>query len=406
MSQGAEHDLNRLFSAAEVRARTRDVLAAVDAGAGQAFRLNRRALPEVADYVATTTRAAYPTLDVPPHSRWRHFERADGGSDWADLDASQDWTDERGRSMARIDLAFVSVLLDAGAGADWRYRTADGRELARSEGLAAASLEMFSAGAFSSDPTDPLRVDARGLAALSTGDLAIGMQSTGEGGAVVGLEGRRALLANLATALEGAPDAFGAGPPRPGGLFDWVAANQADAPALLTLLLQRLGPIWPQGRRIGDMSLGDVWTSPAVSRDDATDGLLPLHKLSQWLVYSLTEPFADAGAPLADIGGLTGLGEYRNGGLFVDFGVLIPLDRKAFDEIHEPGDPLVVEWRAATVALLDVLLPLTRDALDAPDFNLAQLLQGGTWAAGRRIAGEKRAGGPPPLVVASDGTLF
>ena len=51
---------------------------------------------------------------------------------------------------------------------------------------------------------------------------------------------------------------------------------------------------------------------------DATSGLVPLHKLSQWLAYSLIEPLQTSGISVTDIDGLTGLAEYRNGGLFVD----------------------------------------------------------------------------------------
>lgn len=401
--------LKGLLTAAAARARAHEALEAVAAGDGQAFRLDRSRLDETAAFVAETARAAYPTLDIPPHSRWRHFERPDGGSDWADVAARQDWADARARAMAEIDLAFVSVLLDAGAGADWSYLTHDGRRLGRSEGLAAASLDMFQAGHFSADPDDPLRVDAVRLAALSAAELAKGMQSgawSPAGAAVVGLDGRRRLLANLAAALRAAPDVFGRETPRPGGLYDWAAADRADAPALLTILLERLAPIWPQGLKLEGVALGDVWRHPGVRRADATDGLLPLHKLTQWLVYSLVEPFDAAGAPLGRVEALTGLAEYRNGGLFVDFGVLVPIDPEAAGRSFGPGDILTIEWRAATLALLDELAPRVRAALDAPGLTLPQLLQAGTWTAGRRIARARRPGGPPPFAIQSDGTVF
>ena len=71
-------------------------------------------------------------------------------------------------------------------------------------------------------------------------------------------------------------------------------------------------------------------------------------------------------------------------------------------------DTLVVEWRALTVALLDRVAARVRERLgmDVRTLPLASVLQGGTWTAGRRIAAELRAGGGPPLRVASDGTLF
>ena len=73
-----------------------------------------------------------------------------------------------------------------------------------------------------------------------------------------------------------------------------------------------------------------------------------------------------------------------------------------------PSDPWVVEWRALTVALLDELAPLVREALgaSAADLPLARILEGGTWAAGRQIAAERRPGGGPPVVIDSDGTVF
>jgi hypothetical protein len=44
--------------------------------------------------------------------------------------------------------------------------------------------------------------------------------------------------------------------------------------------------------------------------------------------------------------------------------------------------------------------------LDAA-FAMPQLLQGGTWSAGRKIAQALRPpAGPPPISVAADGTVF
>ena len=82
------------------------------------------------------------------------------------------------------------------------------------------------------------------------------------------------------------------------------------------------GPIWPSRLELGGVPLGDCWRHPALTTGDATTGLVPLHKLSQWLAYSLIEPLQAAGIEVTDIDGLTGLAEYRNGGLLVDTGVL------------------------------------------------------------------------------------
>ena len=111
---------------------------------------------------------------------------------------------------------------------------------------------------------------------------------------------------------------------------------------------------------------------------------------------------------MTDIDGLTGLAEYRNGGLFVDAGVLALRNPDEALQAHEVGATLVVEWRALTVALLDRLAGIVRQrlGLDEVSFPLARMLEGGTWAAGRRIARDRRADGAPPLRVASDGTVF
>jgi hypothetical protein len=145
-----------------------------------------------------------------------------------------------------------------------------------------------------------------------------------------------------------------------------------------------------------------------MTTSDATNGLVPIHKLSQWLTYSLIEPLQHAGIEVSDIDGLTGLAEYRNGGLFVDTGVLALRDQDQANRQHEVGSALVVEWRALTVALLDRLGQTVRKKLnvDAGALPLAKILEGGTWAAGRAIAHERRADGSPPIKVESDGTVF
>lgn len=63
-----------------------------------------------------------------------------------------------------VDLFLVSVLLDAGAGTKWQYKSKDnGRVYRRSEGLAVASLDMFKEGLFSSNPEQKEQVDGGSL---------------------------------------------------------------------------------------------------------------------------------------------------------------------------------------------------------------------------------------------------
>src|SRR4051812_8174024 len=138
-----------LLSADAVRARAHEILQHGIDGSLAHFSVDLGRLPWTADYVTAVIRANYSHLHVPLHARWRHF--VFGGRDlWATRKAAATWRDAAALGRAEFDLAIVSVLLDAGAGADWRYRDQPtGLTVARSEGLALASLRMFEAGLFS-----------------------------------------------------------------------------------------------------------------------------------------------------------------------------------------------------------------------------------------------------------------
>jgi Protein of unknown function (DUF1688) len=376
------------------------------------FRIQLDRMDSTVDLVLTTTQRAYPSFQVPFHSRWRHFV-ANGTNRWEAIAEQKKWPDRAARARAEFDLAIVSVFLDAGAGPSWRYNDpVTGSAVGRSEGLGLASLAMFAGGAFSADPSDPLRADADVLANIGVADLERGLQVSAAN-PLVGIEGRADLLRRLGGLVAAKPEIFGRfDKPRPGGLFDRLAMLADDrrlpAPTILTELLQELGPIWPSRLTLGGIALGDCWKHPALTTADATSGLVPLHKLSQWLAYSLIEPLQTAGINVTDIDGLTGLAEYRNGGLFVDMGVLAFRDADAAQKEHEVASPLVVEWRALTVALLDRVADGVRRrlVLDATSLPLAKILEGGTWAAGRLLARERRADASPPVKVISDGTVF
>ena len=376
------------------------------------FRIHLDRMDNAVELVLETTRKAYPSLDVPFHSRWRHFV-ANHDNRWADIAGQTEWPDPAARARAEFDLAIVSVFLDAGAGPAWRYHDPKtGLAIGRSEGLGLASLAMFESGAFSANPRNPLRVDADVLANLSVADLKRGLQVS-ETNPLVGIEGRVDLVRRLGALVASRPDVFGRhDTPRPGGLFDRLVMQadnrQLPAPTILSELLQQFGPIWPSRLTLGGIALGDCWKHPALTTNDATSGLMPLHKLSQWLAYSLIEPLQTAGIRVTDIDGLTGLAEYRNGGLFIDAGVLAFRDAEDASREHEVASALVVEWRALTVALLDRVADGIRQrlGLDATSLPLAKVLEGGTWAAGRRLARERRTDASPPVKVISDGTVF
>jgi hypothetical protein len=374
------------------------------------FRVDLARLACAGDFVAEVTRERYPDLVVPLHSRWRHFG-AGGRDRVAELDRALARAPVDERARAKLDLAVTSVLLDAGAGPAWRYVEPDaGATHARSEGLAVASFHLFAAGFFSADPAVPWRADAAALEAIDEERLGAALQVTGDN-PLPGLSGRAALLGRLGRALRGAAGLFGRREPRPGNLVDALRehAGEGDVEAadILLALLEGLAPIWPGRLTLDGANLGDVWRHADAGGDGPAAGLVPLHKLSQWLTYSAIEPLAEAGLPVVGLDRLTGLAEYRNGGLFVDLGVLVPRHDAVLREVHLPGDEVVVEWRALTVALLDHLAPLVRERLGpgARGLSLAALLEGGTWAAGRRLAARRRAGAPP-IQVQSDGTVM
>jgi hypothetical protein len=401
-----------LLSAAAVRERSHLLLQAGLDGRLRHFTVDLGRLEACADEVVKTIREAYPSLDIPFHARWRHFS-AGGHDRWDAVMHGAPWGTAADMARSAFDLAIVSVLLDAGAGAQWRYEEGrTGETYTRSEGLAVASFDMFVSGAFSSDPEDPFRVDADVLMTLTAEDLAEGFQVSGSN-PLIGLEGRAALLNRLGRVVATNPDIFGhVDDPRPGGLVDVIAATEQDgnikATSILEALLTHLGPIWPGRITLGGIDLGDTWRHPLVNATDATKGLIPFHKLSQWLSYSLIEPLEWAGFTIVDADGLTGLPEYRNGGLFLDTGVIALKDPADATRSHTVDSELVVEWRALTVALLDRIAEPIRAKLGfaAKDFPLAKVLEGGTWATGRRLAKEKRSDGSPPLGVISDGTVF
>jgi hypothetical protein len=413
--------LNDLLAAlrepATIRLRCATITQAVADGRSGWFVLDRSRLASAADRVAALTLQRFPDLDIPLHSRWRHFE-AGGVDRKAELDGLLAGRSQAEIARAQFDLTVVSVLLDAGAGPAWRYReaSADGeREYARSEGLGVASFRAFVAGTFANNTADPLRADGAALQRIDAGVLRSVFQVT-PGNPMVGLEGRAGLLSRLGETL--AVEAGRSGlEMRPGLLFDRLTAggrSEVTAAAVLGEVLRCFGPIWRSGSVITGLPAGDVWphrfagAAREHGRDTTTPGWVPFHKLSQWLSYSLLEPLQWAGVRVTGLDALTGLPEYRNGGLLIDSGVIVARKARDLARRWQPGDEIVIEWRALTVTLLDELAALVRQRLGktADELPLACILEGGTWAAGRQIALEKRRDGAPPLQIESDGTVF
>ncbi|AFZ18296.1 URC4/urg3 family protein [Allocoleopsis franciscana] len=386
------------------------------------FRCNLTQLDPVAHYVIEVMRDEYPDLNIPFHSRWRHFEVGNVPR-LAELEQHLAGLTPLEKAQAKFDLAMISVLLDAGAGSEWQYGEQEtGLVFRRSEGLAVASFRLFCQGAFSSNPQFPLQADAQGLQNFTAAQLAQGFQVSSTN-PLLGLEGRVELLQRLGQSLHSLPQLFGTENPRPGNLVNYLlqglkveTSTQTNlqspiplpASTVFSAVLEGLGNIWPGRLTIAGINLGDVWIHPALTGDNPTAQYVPFHKLSQWLTYSLLEPLQELGVEITGLDEMTGLPEYRNGGLCLDLGLLEVKHASVVQERHLPESEVIVEWRALTVSLLDRIADTIRQQLHltATQLPLVKVLQGGTWTAGRRIAAQLREGGVPPIQIESDGTVF
>ena len=149
----------------------------------------------------------------------------------------------------------------------------------------------------------------------------------------------------------------------------------------------RRSGIWPSELVVDSVALGDAWRHPAIRTQDRSDRIVPFHKLSQWLTCSLIEPIEQAGVTVTDLDGLTGLPEYRNGGLLIDTGVIVPRAPLDPTAAHDVASELIVEWRALTVALLDRLREPVRRHWGSPRSrcrNCCRAAPGSPAAASRR----------------------
>lgn len=393
-----------LLSPQAVRSQAARVTEHVRAGDG-VFAINDDALEACAQHVVDVTLRQYPNLKIPYHSRWRHFAARGAVELETRLLEHLTTLQPADAAAAGFDLVIPSVLLDAGAGPDWAFRAPDSTNpIGRSEGLGLASLDMFLSGAFSNDGSP--RTDGEALASITVEHLADGFQ-VDETNPLVGIDGRLAILQSLGSSMLSNTTMFPTG--RPGDLVVHLLAKHptvVPASAILAVVLEALGPIWPQRLEIDTdgVLLGDAWHYAPFG--DGPASIVPFHKLSQWLTYSLAETLERSGIAVAALDELTGLPEYRNGGLLLETGVLSLRDSALASQKHRPESQLIVEWRALTITLLDEVAALVRKLLDRPDMLLAEILEGGTWAAGRVLAFERNPAGSPPLHLDSDGTIF
>ena len=400
--------LTDLLSASAVRHYCDKIGQAAEQGATQWFVFEPAALDECITLVANECLSNYPDLAIPCHSRWRHFVVGD-----TDL-----WQHYRGQYLKHLDSAavtrsaidfiFVSVLLDAGAGDQWQYKDpVSKRTLNRSEGLAAASMDFFFHHLAQPDSNREFGVTVNQLQQCTEQVLASAFQHDGDN-PLVGIAGRTKLLRGLGATLARLAES---GFRRPGHLYDRICVarpgNSIAAGEVLEMVLGLFNNIWPDGMVKDGVHLGDCGRHTLIDNDENLHQIVPFHKLSQWLTYSLLEPLQWAGIEITDLDQLTGLPEYRNGGLLIDTHVLRLKNPSLANESLALSSEPVVEWRALTVWLLDRIARGVRKELGmtTETLPLASVLQGGTWSAGRKLARKKR-GGLPPLKLDIKGTVF
>ncbi|MAZ49559.1 MAG: uracil phosphoribosyltransferase [Halobacteriovoraceae bacterium] len=394
-------EVDYILTPKAVRSSTQKVYELVKDGSGH-FSLHEDLLDSCADYVLTVIKENYPDLKIPFHSRWGHF-RVGGIQRDELLEESLIGSDELEIARTKLDLVITSVLLDAGAGSKWKYDES-GKTFSRSEGLAVASFHLFMDGAFSEEGITV--ADAVGLKNFTEDQLKQGFQVSDKN-PLLGLSGRVELMKKLGETVSSQPKAFPGG--RPGAIVDSLIekhGKQFEVSDILDFVLRYFGPIWPSRISAHGINLGDTWHYPPLGPLGG-ESVVSFHKLSQWLTYSLVDPMLEAGLKIEGAEKLTGLAEYRNGGLFLDFGVIKLKDEKLLEKAHRPDSELIIEWRALTVQLLDRIGNLVQSKLgfSEKEFPLAKVLEGGTWWAGRKIASEKRDG-TTPIKIDSDGTVF
>ncbi|KAJ5992950.1 hypothetical protein N7451_008674 [Penicillium sp. IBT 35674x] len=428
-------DIEYLKSLQAVRERANLVLKAAENDELTHFFYRPDKMGEVAEYVTGIINRDFgpDKFDkIPPHGRWQHFEV--GGVPRVDQ-LIKSWQEEGYDNIEitrrLIDLFFVAVLLDAGAGDFWKFtEPGTGDAYGRSEGIAVAALYMFKAGSFTSKSAagDNELVDGQGLAALSIETFRKHFQITADN-EIIGDVSRVSLLNSVGKSFLSLPEIFGeAG--RPGNLVDYILAhksgNELEYETLWNVLQKTLLPAWPKNRtQVDGVPIGDSWPLEVLAKlnqgksESRTANIQPFHKLTQWLAYSLSVPFIRVlGFEWKNLSLGTGLPEYRNGGLFVDMGVLelkepVLQQGRANSQEQTPSfeatSDVIVEWRAMTVALLDQLYETIRDsfAKQGVQLNMAQMLEAGTWKGGRELAAKYRPSTKSsPIVIQGDGTLF
>ena len=338
--------------------------------------------------VLETTKENYPEFQIPPYGVWRDFEES-GIDRWGALASARAFETAEEMLMASADLAILGCFMKTGRPENWVFNDPMTETAATGKQASAlAAFHMFAAGSFSSDMSDPFRVDAETLISLEPEELAAGLQWDREEDAAL-LVAMQRHLKRIGEALALRSDLFSEGEvTRPGILAARLARDSdgaVSATRLLDNLLEALAPVWEGGAQSDDIMLGDSFRHSALPGDEV-DQVVPFHLAAQEMVYSMLEPFAWAGVEVDGLESLTGPSDETHAALFIKAGVMEIREADKALTLEEAQDQMV-EIRAVTGALIDRLAELLRKELEVPadQLPLTCILEGGTSHAGNRI---------------------
>lgn len=153
-----------LLSLNSVRERCYKVQEAANKNRLSHFDVDQSKLDDMIQFVTLIIKRDFDTpSDIPVYGRWRHFDV--GGKLRLNI-LMKSWSSQGQSPLEQtkrlIDILVVACLMDMKPCQNYSYMEhATGRVLKRKDGIAVAMLDMFLSGAFSSDSSQPHRVDCK-----------------------------------------------------------------------------------------------------------------------------------------------------------------------------------------------------------------------------------------------------
>jgi Protein of unknown function (DUF1688) len=384
----ASNSILTLFQPEEIRRKAHDFLERAVDGELSHVDVDLSEMDRVLLKVLEVTKGNYPDFQIPPHGVWRDFEAGDFDR-WGALASARGFESAEEMLVAAADLAVIANYMKTRHPENWVFE--DRMTATQAEGMQASALaafHMFASGSFSSDMSDPYRVDAETLIRMDLGELADALQWNLQRDAGM-LEDMQRHLKRLGEALALRPDLFSEGDvTRPGLLATRLAkqsSSAVDAGIALDRLLESLAPVWDGGAVSGEIALGDCFAHSQFPGSDL-EQLFPFHLTAQEIVYSLVEPFAWAGWEVSGLEVLSAPADLPHVALFSQAGVLNARRREEKLSGSEALD-CMIELRAISMALTDKLADMLCAKLQVtPDqLPLSCVLEGGTSRAGAQI---------------------